>query len=49
MYIPQNHPIEIQYARYLIRKALPRELMFNNIVITDSGTGIYFLRAIATA
>lgn len=36
------HAIEIQHAAYLLYKALPRELNFNNIIITNWGSDIYF-------
>jgi len=36
------HALEIQHAGYLLRWALPREQEFNNIIITNWGSDIYF-------
>jgi hypothetical protein len=36
------HAIEIQHAAYLLYKALPREMTFRNIIVTNWGSDIYF-------
>lgn len=36
------HALEIQHAGYLLRRALPREKDFSNIIVTNWGSDIYF-------
>jgi glycosyltransferase involved in cell wall biosynthesis len=36
------HAIEIQHAAYLLYSALPRDLKFENIIVTNWGSDIYF-------
>jgi glycosyltransferase involved in cell wall biosynthesis len=38
------HAIEIQHAGYLLHTALPPELKFNNIIVTNWGSDIYYYR-----
>ncbi len=38
------HAIEIQHAAYLLYSALPRNVVLNNIIVTNWGSDIYFYR-----
>jgi glycosyltransferase involved in cell wall biosynthesis len=36
------HALEIQHAGYLLNKALPTERLFDNVIVTNWGSDIYF-------